>query len=215
MAISKKEALSIVFSCAAEYQKNFVNNCLLFLFTDKHKNVYSLEVTFDVSNFLHLTGFEVDEGEISSTDFFNRCLDKRLSEKDFEFKADGTTDLKMKVLPTLMQKNLSAKMIGDYNNLKPKLYTERIAGSISGCIGFVQDEGTGRYVPNTVLDSDIRDVVYLPYRIIATFRKQRMDTFYSEIVYLAKKVDWEKVKLPEEYKYLPLPSNNIKTSPQS
>ncbi len=205
MAIDKKRALSVVFSCAAEYQKNFVDKCLLFLFTDKHKNVYSLEVTFDVSNFLHLTGFEINEDEISRTDFFNRCLDKRLSEKDFEFKADGTTELKMKVLPTLMQKNLSAKMIGDYNNLKPKLYTERIAGSISGCMGFVQDEETGRYVPNTVLDSDIRDVVYLPYRIIATFRKQRKDALYSEIVYLAKKVEWERIKLPKEYEYLPLP----------
>lgn len=43
--------------------------------------------------------------------------------------------MKMRVLPSLMKKNLSAKMLGDYNMSQPKLYTDKIAGSLSACMG--------------------------------------------------------------------------------
>ena len=45
-------------------------------------------------------------------------------------------------------------MIGMYNQSQPLLSTERIAGSISACLGFVRDGGVGRYIPNTVLHRD-------------------------------------------------------------
>ena len=37
--MTKKEALSIVFSCAPLYKENLVYRSLLFITTDKHKNV--------------------------------------------------------------------------------------------------------------------------------------------------------------------------------
>ena len=58
MAISKKAALSILFTAAESYRKNLIDQSLLFLCLDKHKRVYSLEVTFDASNFKHLTGVQ-------------------------------------------------------------------------------------------------------------------------------------------------------------
>ena len=42
-------------------------------------------------------------------------------------------------------------------------------------------------------------------RIIATYRKSRSEEQYSEIVFTAKKVEWEKIVLPDEYSYLVLP----------
>lgn len=210
MAINKKDALAIVYHCAEEYQKHLVGNHLLFVFTDKHKNVECLEVTFDISSFLHLTGFVVDD--ISAADFFERCLHKRLKESDFSFKPHGETELKLRVLPALITKNLSAKMIGDYNMLQPKLYTEKMAGNTSGCMGFVRNNGVGRYVPNTVLNEDIRDRVVSANRIIAAFRKKRTDSAYTELVYLAKRIDWDRLSIPEEYTSLLLP---LKESAQS
>ena len=177
--MTKKEALSIVFSCAPLYKENLVDRSLLFITTDKHKNVHCLEVTFD--------------------------NDKRLTEADFEFSTDGTTEMKMRVLPSLMKKNLSAKMLGDYNMSQPKLYTDKIAGSLSACMGFVRDGGEGRFVPNTVLEGDIRTKVKAADRIIATYRKSRSEEQYSEIVFTAKKVEWGKIVLPDEYSYLVLP----------
>lgn len=97
--MTKKEALQIVFSCAASYKENLAGRSLLFVTTDKHKTVRCLEVTFDGSNFLHMTGFKLNKKEISANNFFSMCCDKRLSESDFEFAADGTTEMKMRVLP--------------------------------------------------------------------------------------------------------------------
>ena len=112
--MTKKEALGIVFSCAPLYKKNLVDQSLLFVTTDKHKEVHCLEVTFDTSNFLHMTGFKLRKPGINARHFFNLCYDKRLTESDFDFASDGTTEMKMRVLPSLMKKNLSAKMLGDY-----------------------------------------------------------------------------------------------------
>lgn len=97
------------FACAPLYKENLVDKSLLFITTDKHKSVHCLEVTFDISNFLHMTGFKLRKPSINARHFFNLCYDKRLTEADFEFSADGTTEMKMRVLPSLMKKNLSAK----------------------------------------------------------------------------------------------------------
>ena len=62
--MTKKEALQIVFSCAASYKENLAGRSLLFVTTDKHKTVRCLEVSFDGSNFLHMTGFKLNKKEI-------------------------------------------------------------------------------------------------------------------------------------------------------
>lgn len=205
MSMTKKEALATVFACAKEYKNNLAGRSLLFVCTDKHKNTYCVEVTFDASNFQHMTGFVTT---FSALEFFNRCIDQRLRESDFEFAPDGTTELKMLVLPGLVQKNISANMIGDYDMSHPKLYTEKLAGGIKACIGFVKNGGTGRYVPNTVLNGDMRNRVKKVDRIIVTYRKNQSEKQYSEIVYLAKKIEWDKVIFPVEYQYLSLTKNS-------
>ena len=205
MAKSKKEALAIVFAAADEYQKNLVDHSLLFLCMNKHKQTYCVEVTFDGSNFQHLTGLETDPAAIAPSHFFQLCLDRRLRESDFEFTKNGTADWKLDVLSKIFHKNLSANMIGLYNNSQPILSTERVAGSVSACIGFIRSSGSGRYVPNTVLKGDIRTLVRIPDRIIATYRKSSKDADYTEIVYTTKKLDWASVTLPKEYTNLPLP----------
>ena len=134
--MTKKEARAIVFSCADEYKENLVGRSLLFLCQDKHKKTYCLEVTFNSSNFQHLTGFKTVDmvsdadasddvkprNRIDAAHFLELCLDRRLTEDDFDFAEDGTTPLKMRVLPRAVKKNLSANMIGDYNGRQPRLY---------------------------------------------------------------------------------------------
>lgn len=204
--MTKKDALNIVFSCAISYKENLAGRSLLFVTADKHKVVRGLEVTFDSSNFLHMTGFKLSNKEIGANNFLSMCCDKRLSETDFEFAADGTTEMKLRVLPDLVQKHLSAKMIGDYDMTHPKLYTDKLAGSISACVGFVRNGGQGRYVPNTVLEGDIRKMIKgSTSRILVTYRKYREESQYTEIVYSAKKVVWETVDMPKEYGALPIP----------
>lgn len=65
----KEGSLGNRFSCAPLYKKNLVDQSLLFVTTDKHKEVHCLEVTFDTSNFLHMTGFKLRKPGINARHF--------------------------------------------------------------------------------------------------------------------------------------------------
>ena len=203
--LTKAQAIKTIIDCAMQYKDNLVNRMLLFLVTDKNKKISHFEVSFDSANFLHLTGCKIDDHKISALKFYEKCIHKKLSENDFEFSDDGTTPLKLAVLSMMLCKSLSANSIGSYNQKRPALYTERLAGNIKGCMGFVEDKKSKRYVPNTVLKVDIRDYVLKTDRILVTYRKYKNDKSYSEIVYAAKRVEWDKIKFPDEYRHLPKP----------
>lgn len=204
---TKEEALKIVQTCAEHYKNHLLDRSLLFILMDKHKRISTLEVSFVKRNFLHLTGLVVDKTKLPGDRFFDLCIDKKLSVSNFELSQDGTTNLKLAVLPLLITKNLSANSVGEYNGTGIKLYTEKIAGSSKGCIGFVLDKSTGFMLPNTVLNIDIRDCSKYPQsRIIATYRKKLQEDTYTEIVHSARDINFDTVVFPEAYDYLPKPN---------
>lgn len=173
---NKQEALSIIVKCAKMYKENLVDKSLLFVCTDKHKKIHTLEVTFYAGNFLHLTGIRLTDKKMTASDFFKHCIESRLSINQFEFANDGTTELKLAILPLLMKSNLSANEIGDFCGNNAKLYTQKLAGNTKGCIGFVLSDSAKQYLPNTVLNVDIRDYIKSPLQIIATYRKNKFDS---------------------------------------
>ncbi len=212
---NKINALSTILKAAENYEKNLRDHNLLFVCHDKHKRISFFEVEFNASNFLHLTGVKItshfknnfDSKDEFANKFYERCLNKRLSIKDFNFAYDGTTQLKLDVLPALMQKNLSANSIGDFNTYTFKLYTETIAGSLKGCMGFVKDQTVDKNIPNTVLKTNPKYISKETKRILVTYRKKKKDKKYSEIVYSATGIVWEDIKFPKELDYLPKPKN--------
>ena len=201
---TKKEAVSIVISAARMYKKNFVGKRLLFVVTDKHKMVSSLEVGFDASNFHHLTGLKLTNTAWSHLDFYNFCIDGRLKESDIDFAGKGTTHQKLAVLPFAFKNaNLSASMLGNYNNSHPLLYTEKLVGGVKWALGFRDVTGTGDYVPDTLLEGDIRNNIKETYRIIATYVKDIDEEIYSQMIYQAKRIDYDKLKYPDDWDRLP------------
>lgn len=196
---SKKQAVSIIINCASMYEQNLNKHKLLFILKDKSSNISSLEVAFYPYNFLHLTGIKL-KNTISAMDFYKRCLKHKLSPNDFEFSSDGTTYLKLEILPLLLSKNISAKMIGDFNTTKPKLYTEKLVGNVKGCFGFIKT-AKSEYIPNTVLNTDIRNISNYTAQVIATYRRSQSTPLYNELVYKNNNIDWNKVILPSEYVY--------------
>ncbi len=215
MSSGKSEALAIIFNCAEKYEKNLKNKNLLFVCMDRNKKLSYMEVEFNASNFLHLTGVKLTDEfkndfkgvERFAKVFYKKCLVKRLRIKDFDFSDDGTTQLKLTVLPMLMEENLSANSIGDYDVFKPRLYTEKTAGNIKGCMGFVFDENAKKLIPNTILNEDIRNISSNQKRIILTYQKNKGKKEYSKIIYKAKKIDWSSICFSKEYEYLPKPTN--------
>lgn len=202
---TKQTAITIVTSCAKQYENELNNRCLLLFCIDKHKKLYTVEVTFRSHHFLHLTGLklvnrfknEPDSTEFTAKDFYSRCLNQKLSLNDFDFSEDETTFKKLDILPYIICKNLHANSIGDFHGQRPKLMTDKIIGSIKACVGFVKD--SGEYVPNTVVQEDIRNITKNPLRIVAVFRKNISDTSYEEITYIGKKVDWDSISFPDKY----------------
>jgi hypothetical protein len=136
------------------------------------------------------------------------ALKRRLSINDFELSIDGTTEMKLRVLPIILKsQSLSANMAGDYFSRKPVLLTDKLAGGVKGCVGFVYDDTLKCYVPNTVLNEDIRFNIRERQRVILAYKKDIEEGEYNERVYQAKKINWNTIELPDEYKYLSLPES--------
>ena len=93
---------------------------------------------------------------------------------------------------------------------KPVLVTEKLAGNIRGCVGVVYDIDRKLYAPNTVLNLDMRTSVRNRQRILAMYQKHKLETEYTELVYRAKKIDWDSIRFPKGYEDLPSPATNIK-----
>ena len=203
-SFTKEKALSIILNCAKAYKEHLDGKNLLFILSDKHLNTSFFEVSFYAFNFLHLTGVKLTK-DIKAIDFYENCLNRKLSINDFELADDGTTQLKLSVLPSIVNRNVSANMVGDYGGSNPKLYTEKLAGGSKACIGFINSEMIQKFVPNTVLNVDIRNLSKSYLRIIATYRKNHNDEKYTELVYKAKNIDWTKITYPPEYSYITIP----------
>ena len=119
---TKAEAIGIVVRCAQTYKQELDGKNLLFICTDKHKKTIPIELSFYGNNYLHLTGLKAPKSEngdiaveLFANDFYQKCLDHKLSPTDFDFAEDGTTHMKLDVLPTVISKNLQAKMVGNYH----------------------------------------------------------------------------------------------------
>lgn len=212
---TKAQAIAVVVACAEKHRSELANRNILFICQDKHRRISAIEFSFDASNFMHLTGLKTKKirqnkdgsnDTISAKEFYDKCLSHRLSVNDFEFAADGTTALKLDVLPKLLSGHLSATMIGDYNSRNPRLITDKLAGGTTACMGFVTTGSKRRYVPNTILKLDMRDYVCNQVRVIAAYRKPMNSEHYEEATYFAKKFDWDLIIFPDEYSYLPKPA---------
>ena len=173
MRLTKSEAVKVAAECARRYEKELNERSLLIICANSEMTVECLEFFFHSWNYQRLTGLKLRENErrgISSQQFYQRCLSGRLSINQIELSEDGTSELKLDVLPYLICKNLSAKMLGDFNHQAPRLVTEKLLGGQRACIGFVTDSSSGQFVPNTVLNLDIRDVIQNNRRVLAVFR---------------------------------------------
>ncbi len=206
--MEKREALRILLQCADDYHDNLEGKNLLIISVNNSMNrTFAIEILFEKNNFMHLTGIKFREGRRLSPDtFYVLCRSRRLRMDSFELADDGTTERKLLVLPGIVgSPNIGANMIGDYHDRKPVLVTEKLAGNIRGCIGIVFDAKRNFYVPNTVLNLDMRQSVTDRQRIIATYQKHKSESRYQRLVYKAKKIDWSRVQFPANYTYIPIP----------
>lgn len=204
--MDKRQAIQILTRAAGLYRNNLEDQKVLFLYgmpgeikkqlISGEKYLSSLngyETAFHRHNFLHLTGVIPVGSEIaSSIHFYEKCISNRLTENDFVFAKDGSTVQKLDILETMMKIKKNVAMIGEFTDRGPRLFSEKAAGNICGCIGFVKDRNTRLNVPNTQLKKDIRDVTASPtQKVFAVLSKHYSDEKYSKLDKLDKSIDMQ------------------------
>lgn len=211
--MNKRNAIPIIIRAAEQYHSNLENQKILFIYgnptvikTQLNTNEKILsgltgyEVAFHKSNFLHLTGVKINKDSIkSSIHFYQKCLDKRLCESDFYLSKDGTTNQKLDIIEQMMNLKKKVTMIGDFTDKGPQLYSEKVAGTVCACIGFVEDSYTKLNVPNTLLKKDIRDVCAKPQqKIYMILSKDYESAKYTTLEKIDKNIEFGKIILPKE-----------------
>lgn len=195
--MNKEEALKIVLECSKKYYNNLENKRIMFIMQDKKKDINYMEAVFLPRNFLHLTGMNIINKKIkSSTDFYNLCLKNQISISDFEFNSNGTTPIKLQILPQITQIQKISKMIGNYSDTKLYLSTQKLIGNVNICMGFVRKENY--YIPNTALKEDIRNITDEQNKIVAILVKDVKDKKYKQLTYLDKNIELKSILQNEE-----------------
>lgn len=211
--MDKKRAIQIMAKSAELFRDNLEDQKVLFLYAkplefkkqlQEGNHVISAikgyETAFHRYNFLHLTGARINTDNIaSSIHFYQKCIDKRLTEDDFALSKDGSTVQKLDILENMMKIKKTVTMIGDFTDRGPKLYAEKAVGNVCGCIGFVKDSNTNLNVPNTLLKKDIRDVTAQPtYKVYAVVSKHYKDDRYFILDKSDKMIDIHKIRFSDE-----------------
>ncbi len=202
---TKKDAIRIVANAARDYKKLLDGKNYLFIYRDKATNeIDYFETIFLPRNFQHLTGLEFldSNGTLkkNAIRFYQKCLDGTLSTEEIRFKTDGTTELKLEILPRLIQYLHTSKMTGLYNKSHPLLQIDRVAGTVSYCIGFRKEDGY--FIPVSCLMEDVRNLGNNLSQIITVMEKEASGhaSVYRNIRYVAKGVPLDKIQLPDKLK---------------
>lgn len=187
-----EEIIRKICQCASLYQLHLVNKNYMIIYNASNDASAiipeMIETMFLAQNFLHLTGVS---SHLKPTKFYERCRDARLRKSDFATPSNGVHVQKLNVLHELVCPHIYCKMIGEFNGNGFYLETSRVMGNVRGAMGFkIPKKQTPRfYVPNTVLQGDVRDRIIKSYRILAMLRKEIKDALYSDIRYLAKGIE--------------------------
>lgn len=191
----KEKDLQTIIDCGKKYKENLAGKQLLIV-SNKKGTLSTTEIEFSLRNYHHFTGVKLRKNPITNrpittTQFINKALNGRLQADDWEYRKDGTTGLKLKILQDIVEIHKTAKMIGSYADNRVMLKTDLCVGNVFCYLGVIKTNSTTRfknnvYVPNTVINKDIREDVKELEKIIAIYRKNKTDKTYQELTYIAK-----------------------------
>ena len=202
MKYTKNDARRRVLNCAKQYQQNLLNKKLIIIYRERKDNsIRYIEVVFHERNYQHLTGLELidKKGNVlcnQSMNFYRKCIENKLGLEEFRFKQDGTTQLKLAALPVLMDISKITKITGDYNNVRPYLFVDKVMGGVNFCLGLSGEDNV--YVPSSALLEDIKRLTDAPSQVLAILEKEVDEDIYSTVKHVAKGLNLNNIILPQE-----------------
>ena len=109
---------------------------------------------------------------------------------------DVCRQLKLEALPVLMDITKITKITGDYNNVRPYLFVDKVIGGVNFCLGLSRDDTV--YVPSSALLEDIKRLTESPSQVLAILEKDVDADIYSIIKHVAKGLNLSNITLPQE-----------------
>lgn len=195
------EARRRVINYAKRYNEKLLNKDFLIIYRDiEDYKIKYIEITFKKEHYQHLTGLElIDKNgnriEHHSVDFYRKCIEQKLSLKEIRFRRDGTSPLKLTALPSLSDFSKIVRITGDYNNSKRYLAVDKLVGGVNFCLG-VKFDGK-KYVPASALCENIKKLAVKTSQVLVIYSKSNDSLYYEEVKHIAKGLNLEKLKLPE------------------
>lgn len=205
---------NLLIKSAYQYDDKLKDNDFLIVFKNK-SNIDYIEVKCRKNNFMHLTGVQyvkksynkkkvINYNITYANHFYDLIMSNRLNINHCCYKPDGTTTIKLGILNQVFNFPYNASMIGNYNNAKPQLFTKKLCGGITCCIGFTNGNDSSLY-PNTTLKEDIRKISEKTYPIILICKKNKNEEKYNVITKKGKLLS--DISLPQQV--LDLISNEL------
>ena len=204
MKFTKEDAKRIVLNCAKQYQQTLLNKMLMIIYRDRMDNaIRFIEVMFHEKNYQHLTGLELidKDGRIikhQSVNFYRKCIENKLGIDEFQFKTDGTTQLKLSALPVLMDIAKITKITGKYNDVRPYLLVDKVIGGVNFCLGLSEEDNI--YVPSSALLENIKKLTDAPSQVLVILEKDKDEKIYGTVKHVAKGLNLNNLLLPNEFR---------------
>ncbi|MGF0095743.1 PBECR4 domain-containing protein [Peptoniphilus sp. SGI.035] len=186
----KEKDLKTIINSGNMFRKNLSNKSLLIISGSINApNVNEIE--FQNSNFLHLTGVVT---KVNANNFMRMLEKSRIKISDWDYRKDGTTQLKLRILPDIVNIHNRAKMIGVYDKRRVFMSTDLCIGNTFCYLGLIKtnritNRNNNVYVPNTSIASNIISDTNSRERILAIYRKDKNKIKYDDLTYLAKGID--------------------------
>lgn len=187
---SIKEALPIIINAAKEYDSKLCDRHFLIIYK-KDNQIESCEVGFRDYNFLHLTGIKTS---LSAQQFYNACINGKLSVNDISISSDGKTQQKLAVLPYLSELLYNRCMIGDFINSGISIRADYFVGDTKAIISVGFRSNSSVDFPVSLYNDDIRKLSNPTCQVLAIYSKRYNETNYTDITYCIK--DFDKSILP-------------------
>ena len=200
MAVDKNKAIKTIVEAASNYEKYLNDRSFLIVYKTERGSQF-VEVVFRSWHFLHLTGLKT---KMTAAQFYEACLENKLSEKDVVFDNSGKVGQKIKVLPYLHDLLYHNCMIGDFINSGIMIQADYFVGDTKLILSVGFRRESNRDVPVTLYSGDVRKLTSPTNKVLAILTRRYPETKYKELTYVSKNLNLNELKLPSD---VDLPEN--------
>lgn len=183
--MTKKEAIKIITSAASSYKEKMCEKQFLVAYREGGELHYSI-VGFKAKNFKHFTGVVTND---TAGRFFEKALNNKLSEKDFDFDKIGNTLRKLTVLPALPRLFYGNALRGDFNNSGISIDADYYIGGTAVRIAVAFRRDKTYDFPVSLYCEDVRKLTNRTTKVLAVWCRSFGDSKFTQVTYCAKDID--------------------------